>query len=513
MSATASPPASNTAPIRLGWALAVLAFAQLIISLDFNIVYVALPEIGSELGFSEQSLQWVVSAYAVAFGGFLLLGGRCSDLLGRRNMFILALALYALSSLVGGFATNPGTIVAVRAVQGLGGALLFPATLSLINTLFAEGAPRNRALAIWGGAGASGLTLGSLLGGVLTSAFGWAAVFFVNVPLAGIVLLVALSVIPRDRRTGERRSFDLPGALTATAGVTLLVYVLVQGPESGWVSTRMLVLAVAAVVLLALFTVIESRSKDPLMPLRLFRNRSLAAGMSITFIFMGTFSALPYFLTILFQNVHGFSALQTGMAFLVPSLSIAAGTQIGERMATRTATRTTLLAGLLIGAVGTAVLALGISADGGYGAVVPGLIISGIGQGITWTGMWIAAASGVDPREQGIASGMASTTQQVGGAVGLAILIAVANSGIHGLSGDRLNLAMADGTRTAVYIAAAGIVLGALVALTLPRRPTTPPAADPVITGGPDRLSRDDRDPLEATSAPEALGEGSRAGT
>ncbi|MFE9422321.1 MFS transporter [Kitasatospora sp. NPDC006697] len=470
MSTTSAVPRSGAGSRANGWVLALLAFAQLIISLDFNIVYVALPDIGSKLGFSAQSLQWVVSAYAVAFGGFLLLGGRASDLLGRRRMFVLALGLYAASSLVGGLAGNPGTMVAVRAVQGLGGALLFPATLSLINTLFEEGAPRNRALAVWGGAGASGLTLGALLGGFLTGAFGWASVFFVNVPLAGIVALAALAVIPRDPAAAERRSFDLPGALTATAGVTLLVYVLVEAPSAGWGSAQMVVCLVLAVLLLAAFALIESRAADPLMPLRLFGNRSLAAGMAITFIFMGTLSALPYFLTVLFQSVHGYSAIQTGLAFLVPSLSIATGTQVGERMATRIATRTTLFTGLVVAAVGTAVLAVGISAHGGYLALVPGLVVAGIGQGITWTGMWIAAASGVAPGEQGIASGMASTTQQIGGAVGLAILIAVANSGTKGKVGDALHSAMADGTRTAVFIAAAGVLLGALVALTLPRR-------------------------------------------
>lgn len=465
--AAASTGAGTTRP---GWILALLALAQLIISLDFNIVYVALPEIGLELGFTSQTLQWVVSAYAVAFGGLLLLGGRAADRLGKRNMFVLALGLYALSSLAGGLAGNPETMIAARAVQGLGGALLFPATLSLINTLFKEGPQRNRALATWGGAGASGLTLGSLLGGLLTDAFGWTSVFFVNVPLAGIVLFAALAVIPRDQRSANGRSFDLPGAVTATAGVTLLVYVLVQGPDSGWRSATIVVSAAIAVILLVLFTVIEARSTDPLMPLRLFLNRSLAAGMAITFIFMGTFSTLPYFLTVLFQGVHGFSALQTGLAFLVPSVSIATGTQVGERMATRTETRTTLLTGLIVGAIGTAALAVSISADSGYGTIVPGLIISGIGQGITWTGMWIAAASGVDPREQGIASGMASTTQQIGGAVGLAILIAIANAGTHGPEGDGLSAALAGGMQKAVFVAAAGIILGALIALTLPRK-------------------------------------------
>ncbi|MCP2259214.1 drug resistance transporter, EmrB/QacA subfamily [Streptoalloteichus tenebrarius] len=474
---SSSPVQPGAGHRRLGWSLAVLALAQMIISLDLNIVFVALPEIGSGLGFSEQTLQWVVSAYTVFCGGFLLLGGRAADLFGRRRMLVVAVLLYAGSSLVGGLAWDPLVIIAARAAQGVGGALLFPATLSLINTLFEEGPRRNRALAVWGGAGASGLTLGSLLGGVLTDAFGWSAVFFVNVPLAGVVALAALAVIPRDEPRRERRGFDLPGAVTVTAGVTLLVSVLVRGPESGWGSTSIVVSAVLAVALLALFALVEARSADPLMPLRLFRNRSLAAGMTITFLYMGTFGALPYFLTVLFQNVHGYDAMTSGLAFLVPSLSIAAGTQLGERMATRMRTRTTLLVGLLVGVVGTVVMLLGFAPGAGYLVIVPGLVVSGVGQGITWTGMWIAAACGVAPGEQGVASGMASTTQNVGNAVGLAVLVAVANSGLGEATGEQLRSATADGMRVAVFLAAAGMVVGALVALALPRRPTSPPPA------------------------------------
>ncbi|NGN67300.1 MFS transporter [Streptomyces sp. A7024] len=445
--------------------------AQLIIALDIYIVFVALPEIGADLGFSEQSLQWVVSAYVVAFGGLLLLGGRAADMLGRRRMFVIALGLYAVSSLAGGLAGDPALLIAMRAVQGLGGALLFPATLSMINTLFAEGRSRNRALAVWGGAGASGLTLGSLLGGILTDAFGWEAVFYVNVPLAAAVAAGALAFIPRDVRAGGARGFDLLGAITATGGTTLLVYALVQGPESGWTSPGILAAAALAVVLLAAFVTVEARSRDPLMPLRLFRNRSLVAGMAITAVFMGTFGALPYFQTLLFQSVYGFSPLTTGLAFLVPSLAIAAGTQLGERLATRVTTRATLLTGFGIGVVGTALLAVVISADGGYAAAVPGLIVSSVGQGIAWTGMWIAAASGVAPQEQGIASGMAATTQQSGAAIGLALLIAVANAGLGDKRGEALRTALADGTRTAVYVAAAGMLLGLLATLALPRHP------------------------------------------
>ncbi|MDR7224843.1 MFS transporter [Aminobacter aminovorans] len=454
-----------------GATLALLAFAQLIIALDLNIVFVALPEIGSSLGFSGQTLQWVVSAYTVFTGGFLLFGGRAADLIGQRRVFIFALWLYALSSVVGGLAWSPEVIIAARAVQGIGGAFLFPATLSLINRLFAEGQERNRALAVWGGAGASGLTLGSLAGGFLTSAFGWPSVFYVNVLLAGLAIIAAFAVIPRDPKPQVKRSFDLPGALTVTAGATLLVFALVQGPEYGWSSTPIVASAALAVIFLIAFGVIEARSADPLMPLRLFGNRSLVSSMTITFMFMATFGALPYFLTVLLQTVYGFTALQTGLAFLVPSIAIAAGTQIGEKLATRFATRSTLVTGLVIGAVGTALMALGTTADSSYVSIAPGLIISGIGQGIVWTAMWIAAASGVHHDEQGVASGMASTTLNVGNAIGMAALIAVANSHVGGPSGAALKLAVADGIQVAFWLAAAGVAISLVFVMALPKKP------------------------------------------
>lgn len=454
----------------LGWSLALLALAQLIYGLDINIVFVALPEIGHGLGFSEHSLQWVVSAYTVFCGGFLLLGGRAADLLGQKRMFIFALILYALSSLLGGLAWNPLVIVIARAIQGIGASFLFPATLSLLNRLFEEGPRRNRALAVWGGAGASGLTIGSILGGVLTNAFGWEAVFLVNVPLAGIVALAALFVIPRDEQRKQKRHFDVPGAATITAGATLLVYVLVQGPEMGWGSRHIIMSAVLSLIFLSIFALIEVRSAAPLMSIHLFRNRSLVAGMVITFIYMGTFGALPYFLTTLFQNVHGYSALQTGLAFIIPSLAIAAGTQLGERLATRLEARSTLLIGMSIGIIGTMLIPLGAYTGSSYLMIVPGLVISGIGQGVTWTGMWIAASNGVAPEDQGVASGIASTTLNIGNAIGLAILVAIADSGIQGKTGEPLREALAAGNRTAIYLAAIGILLGAIIALFLPRK-------------------------------------------
>ena len=457
-----------------GAALALLAFAQLIYSLDINIVFVALPEIGVGLGFSGQTLQWVVSAYMVLCGGFLLFGGRAADLLGHRRMFIFALVLYALSSLAGGLAWAPEIIIGARAVQGIGAAFLFPATLSLLNRLFAEGPDRNRALAVWGGAGASGLTIGALAGGFLTAAWGWPAVFYVNVVLASIAIIAAFIVIPRDPERLVHRSFDLPGALTVSVGATLVVFGLVQAPELGWRSPIILwAFALSAIFLLA-FAVIEARAADPLMPLRLFRNRSLVAGMTITFLYMGTFGALPYFLTVLFQNVHGFTPLQTGFAFLIPSIAIAVGTQIGERLATRLSARATLVGGMVAGAAGTALLVPGAGADSGYLAIAPGLIVSGIGQGVVWTAMWIVAASGVDHDEQGVASGMASTTLSIGNAVGIAVLVAVGNRHVGGLTGDGLRMAVSEGVQLAFWLAAGGIVVSLLAAFTLKRHEGIP---------------------------------------
>ncbi len=450
--------------------LALLAFAQLIIALDLNIVFVALPEIGAGLGFSNQTLQWVVSVYTVFTGGFLLFGGRAADLIGQRRMFIFALWLYALSSLIGALAWTPEIIIGARAVQGIGGAFLFPATLSLVNRLFEEGPERNRALAVWGGAGASGLTIGSLAGGFLTAAFGWPSVFYVNVLLAGAAIVAAFFVIPRDPGQQERRSFDLAGALAVTAGATLLVFALVQGPDYGCLSPSILWSAGLAVLLLLAFAIIEAKSRDPLMPLRLFRNRSLVAGMTITFLYMATFGTLPYFLTVLFQNVQGYSALETGVAFLVPSVAIATGTQVGARLSTRFSNRSSLIGGMVIGAIGTALMVPATTPESSYLALAPGLIVSGIGQGIVWTAMWISAASGVHHDEQGIASGMASTTLNVGNAIGLAVLIAIANRHISGLSGEALGLALSEGMRTAFWIATAGIALSILVALVSQRR-------------------------------------------
>ncbi|MGV9315105.1 MFS transporter [Streptomyces sp. NPDC003691] len=451
---------------RLGLPLLVLAAAQLVISLDFSIVYVALPEIGDSLGFSGQDLQWVVSAYVVTTGGFLLLGGRATDLLGRRRIFVVAALLYAVSSLVGGLSESAGVLIAVRAVQGIGGSLLFPAALSLINTLYEEGPVRNRALAAWGAAGAGGLCFGSLLGGVLVAAFGWPAVFLVNVPLAGAIALAGWILFPADGPLPRERTFDLPGALTATTGITLLVFVLIHAPEAGWTSRTVLICAVLSVVSLALFAAVEARTRAPLTPGHLFRHRGLLGAMALTALFSATFSSLPFFLTLYFQTVHGYSAMATGAAFLVPALVVAAGTKVGEKGVAALGVRTMLLAGMATGATGALLLALAFSSDGSYARLLPGIVLISLGQGATWTGMWIMASTGIPAQDQGIASGLASTTLQVGGAVGLAVLVAVGGTGSPGLTSAEL----LDGIRAAAYVIAAGVCLGAVALLPLRRQ-------------------------------------------
>jgi MFS family permease len=408
-------------------------------------------------------LQWVFSAYSVMFGGFLLLGGRAADLFGRRRMFILGLGLYAVSSLLGGLAQSPLSIIAARAVQGLGGAVLFPATVSLINTLFEEGPKRNRALGLWSLAGSSGLTLGSIVGGILVGTLGWSSVFFVNVPIALAVALGALKAIPCDEPASKHEGFDLPGAMTSTAGVTVLVFTLVQAPEWGWISWPILCGMAAAIALLGLFILIESRCANPIMPLRLIMRGELATAMALTFMFMGTFMALPYFTTELFQRVYRFSPLVTGFAFLIPCVAIAAGTQIGGSLAARLGVRTLLLVGLAVGAVGAALVALNITPGGSYSHLVPGLLIFGLGQGTAWTPMWIAASTGIAENEQGVASGMASTTLWIGGATGLAILVVLAGVPANdGITDPAVALLLS--IRTAIFAIAAGIVMSMPIA-------------------------------------------------
>ncbi|SNT54317.1 drug resistance transporter, EmrB/QacA subfamily [Asanoa hainanensis] len=453
--------------------LALLAFAMLIVSLDQYIVVVALPEIGRALGYSAQTLQAVISAYAVASAGFLLLGGRASDLLGRRRVLVTGLVLYGAGSLVGGLATGPGLLLVGRAVQGLGGALVFPATLALINTTFPEGPRRNRAVAVWGGTGAAGLVVGVLLGGLLTQAFGWEAVFYVNVPLAALALILTFVLVPADGEREHGRRFDLPGALTAALGITLLVFALVQGPNLGWVSPGVIASAVGAVLALTVFVLLERRGSDPLVPPRLLANRNLVTAAAMAFMFWATFGSVLYFLTLYFQEVRGYDALGTGVAFLVPTAVVVAGSTFAGRVATRWGLRPTLVVALAVGTVGAVALGLAMSSDAAYPILIPGLVLTSVGDGIAFTMIFIAAGTGVADREQGVASGIASTSTSIGAAVGLALLVLVAAAGTEGLAGESLRLETAAGLRTAVFAIAGGIGVTGLLALNLRPDPRT----------------------------------------
>jgi EmrB/QacA subfamily drug resistance transporter len=416
-------------------ALAVLATAQLVIALDYSIVNVALPDIGRSLGFSGGTVQWVISAYALTFGGFLLLGGRAADLLGRRRMFMVALGLFGVASLAGGLTRHSGLLIACRLVQGIGGALLFPATLSLVNTIFDEGRERTRAIAVWGSAGASGLSLGVLAGGVLTGLFGWPAVFFVNVPIVAALLALAPLVLPAGRPSSAARRFDLPGALLVTLGAMAIVDTLIEAPTVGWTSTRTLLEAAAGLLLLGLFVVVERRTPSPLMPPRLLRTRTVRGGVLVTAAFMSSFGLQLFFLTLYLQQVLGEDPLQAGLRFLPLVLSVVVGTQLGGRLVGRLGIARTLAAGMAVGAVGLA-LYLRLPVTGSMAdLLLPGTIVAGLGQGVAFTTMYVAAGSGVPAGQQGVASAVASTAQQLGGSVGLAVLVGLLSERVVALGG------------------------------------------------------------------------------
>ncbi|MEU6717034.1 MFS transporter [Nonomuraea sp. NPDC046802] len=452
----------------------------MITALDFTIVYVALPHIARDVGFSPTGLQWVVSAYAVPFGGFLLLGGQLSDLLGRRRMFVIGMLVYGVASLLGGLAASPALLIGARALQGIGGAVLMPATLSLVVTMFDEGPARNRAMTVWAVCGAGGLSLGALLGGVLTGTFGWEAVFFVNVPMSVVGAAAAFAVLTPD---GARRAggFDVIGALTGTLGVTGLVFAIANGTEWGWTSPGVLASLVAAVALLAGFVAVEARSRNPLLPLRLLANRHTSAAAGAILVFGLTMQCVPYFLTLHFQDVLGYDAVQSGLAFLGPTLGITAGNLVSERLIPRLGLRGTLALSLLVGAAGMAVLGWSLSVGGSYLGLLAGAAGFGLGSGLTFNTMFIVASTGVAPHEQGAVSGLSSTVLQSGTSAGLAVLVAVAGRDTTGLTGDALLATTVDGLRSALYVAAAIAVIGVATALALPRGART--AAAPQVPG------------------------------
>lgn len=482
---TMSQAAQPSTKDRRGAILILLSFAMLLVSLDQYIVVVALPEIARDLGYSAQTLQSVVSAYAIASSGFLLFGGRASDLLGRRRVLVVGLFLYCAASLAGGIATNPAQQLAARALQGLGGALVFPSTLAIINVRFPEGVERNRALGVWAGAGAAGLVIGVLLGGALTSFFGWRAVFLINVPLAALV--AALWLIDTDGPIDRSRAFDVPGAVTVTAAISLLVVTLVQGPNFGWLSPWTIGLLIAGVAFGVAFIVIERRSVDPLLPLGMLRNRWLRLGLLAATLFMATFGALLYFLSLLFQDVFGYDALATGVAFLLPTGVVVTASAVAGRVVTALGLRSTMIGALAIGMGGALAIAFTIDHEASYLALVPGLVAVSIGDGAMFTAMFIAAGMGVPDRQQGVASGIVSTGAGVGAAVGLAVLVLIANAGTGGLGGEELRIAAAQGIARSAYAIAGGIGLALLIVVGFRTGEPAAEAADLHIISNGDR--------------------------
>ncbi len=456
-------------------ALALIVTAQFMVILDVAIVNVALPSIKSDLDFSQDSLQWVISAYAILFGGTLLLGGRLADLLGRRRLFVAGLGLFAASSLLCGLAWSESSLIAFRAVQGLGGALLAPAALSLLMTTFAEGRDRNMALGIYGAASGSGAAAGVLLGGLLTSYLSWSWIFFVNVPV-GVAAILLAPVLLRESRAGlGHRHFDLAGASTVTGGLMLLVYAMTRATSDGWGTGSTLGLLAASAALLVAFVGVELRSPAPLLPLRIFRLRTLSAA-NVTMAVVGSVAFSEFFLlTLYLQDVLHYSAIKTGVAFTAFALTVVVVSNVAQVVVTRAGVRATLTTGLLLSAVSVALLAR-LPVHGHYfWDIFPGFVLGGAGMGLSFVPVTIASLEGVDRSDAGIASGLVNTSRQIGGAIGLAAASAIAASSTNGYVAGHAGLAATSGAaldhgfQTALEVLTGLLVVGAIVAVGLVR--------------------------------------------
>jgi EmrB/QacA subfamily drug resistance transporter len=464
-------------------ALILLAATQFVLVLDASIVNVALPSMGRDLDVSPDELSWVVNGYILTFGGFLLLGGRFADFLGRRRMYILGLAIFALASLAGALAQSALWLVLARGVQGLGAALVSPAALALLMTLFSEGSERNRALGLWAALGGSGGAAGAILGGALTAGLGWQAVLLVNVPVGGLAIALAARLLPESRVDIGRRAFDIAGAVTVTAGLTLLIYAIVDANAAGWGSLQTIGLGSMALALIAGFVAIERRSRQPLVPLRIFRNRALRGSNIVTVLNTGALFPMFFFVTLYTQDVLGYSPIESGLAQVPVAVTIAVSATLAPRLVARTGYGIALVGGLALVAGGLLWLAQ-ISADGSYvGDLLLPSVVVGLGEGAVWVASMVGATSGADEAEAGLASGLVNTSQQLGGALGVAALVAVATartSAAAGGAGAPSPAALTEGfsaglTVGAVIAAAGAVVAGALLTSRRPR----PAAAAP----------------------------------
>src|SRR6476660_962837 len=443
-------------------ALALIVTAQFMVILDVAIVNVALPSIQTDLNFSQANLQWVISAYAILFGGALLLGGGLADLLGGRRLFVAGLALFTASSLLCGLAWSEGSLIAFRALQGLGGAMLAPAALSLLMTTFAEGRERNLALGIYGAASGSGAAAGVLLGGLLTSFLSWSWIFFVTVPVGIGAAILAPVLLSESRADLGHRHFDLAGAATVTSGLMLLVYALTRATTDGWSSPVTLGLLGGAAALIAAFIATESRSPAPLLPLRIFRIRALTAA-NATMALVGAVTFAEFFtLTLYVQDVLHYSAVQSGVAFVAFALSVVVASNLAQVVVGRVGVRTTLMTGLTLATISLALLTR-VPVDGHYFAdLFPAFVLGGAGLGFSFVPVTIASLAGVERADAGVASGLVNTSRQIGGAVGLAAISTIAATATAGYAHSH-GLAVTNASATVHGFQTAFFVLGGLL--------------------------------------------------
>ena len=465
------------------FALALIVVAQFMVVLDVAIVNVALPSIKTDLHFSQESLQWVITAYSILFGGVLLLGGRLADVLGRRRLFVAGVTLFTVSSLLDGLAWSERSLIAFRSLQGLGAAMLSPAALSILTTTFKEGRERNLALGIWGAAAGSGAAAGVLLGGALTSAFSWPWIFFINVPTGAIVLALTPWLLRESRADLRHRNFDVAGAATITGGLVLLVYALTRATQHGWGTGPTIGLLAASAALVVSFVVIEARSKAPLLPLQIFRLRTLTASNISNLLLAGALFAQFFLLTLYMQQVLHYSALKAGVAYTALLLTTIGFSGVAQALATRIGVRPVLTAGLALSAGGL-VLYAQLPVNGHYfWDLFPAFLLSGVGLALAFVAVSIGGLTGVRQAEAGVASGLLNTSQQIGGAIGVALATTIATAftnhyvtshpGVNTLSGS----ALTHGFQITFYALAAIAVAGAVLAglLTQSRAATTPP--------------------------------------
>jgi len=477
---------SNTEGKHLGLALAVISGAQLMIVLDATVVNVAIPTIHHALRFSLTNLEWLITAYSLTFGGLLLFGGRTGDLYGKRRMFMIGIAIFAVSSLLGGLAMNDVWLIFTRGLQGVGGAIAAPTALSLIATNFAEGRERNRAMGVYAAMSGGGGAIGLLLGGILTSYVSWRWIFFVNVPIAALVLFLTPRALNESQTTSGH--LDVPGAITVTAGMLSLVYGLSNASSHGWGSTATIVSLAASVVLLTAFAVIEQRSTEPLMPLSIFKNRNRSGSFAMMLCVGIALFSMFYFLTQYMQNILGWSPIKTGVGFLPMTAGIIVSAGLASRYVSRIGIRIPLIVGPAASTIGMLWITR-ITVTSSYPEILGPLIVIALGMGFSFVPLTLVAVSGVEPNEAGLASALLNTMQQVGGALGLAVLATVAidatkstYASLHQTTTLAKNVATTHGYTTAFFVAAGISLIGLLISLIFIRVPTSPIAAEGVQT-------------------------------